>query len=941
MNILLLKGFNNYFNRIVKRCSTLDEYKNNSASYLEFTEVNFNPNDGIATELVVGGPTQTEGNQVLFWERNGTPDYLVAYETTSYNRIISRWFVLESERTRTGQYRIALKRDVLTEHFDEIMEAPCFIEKGIINDTNNSLLYNNESMTYNQIKTNEIQLKDSTNSGWIVGYLDKNRSESKQANPTVAVIDGLPTEYIDEEDLPFSVNPNSGTTVYNHIQDSLTTAIASTHVTSGGWGNLNINQGWRLFSQNTDVLKTDVTSTSMNAYHGTGYIVNKSNPPETSTEFYNTLVNDGFDSFITNAAASFYDKMSNVAFNVTHVKDTSKINLIDNYGFYTWDSPGPDYPEAIQRYYTFFRDTNPTISSTLTDAVNNLIPSSIVVTNKNLYTLYNNKYVKIGSDYYRMSVTPTGFNRFDIYIPNNGNLTFTPVDDNIVSVHKTDALNSELINVISDYNGKYITAVTETVNSSFIIASSVSYSIVLSRLSTATLNVTIPTNKRHTYDCVADIFAIPYGEVKYKLTSGGEVFTTNRTDNLALAKEIASQFGSSACYDLQLVPYVPSSIVRSLMAEDDVLCLTDLEPENYVTATKTIDNTTTQSTFVLFVSSSMGTFDIPVNIEPKDFGYSKSMNYKLSNETEICRLVSPNFNSTFEFSLAKNDGVDVVNVDYTYKPYTPYIHLNPAFKSLYGRDWNDIRGLICGGDFSLSSTDPAWVNYQNNNKNYQLIFNRQIDNLDFNNQIAQEQLEYKSTVGLITGTLGGIVGGAKAGAKAGPFGAALGAITGYTAGFAGGAVNKYFEGDWLNRQQAEARDYAIDMYGYQLGNIKAQPYSIARSESLTNNHKIFPLIEIYECTDTDLAALYSKLTYNSMTIMAVGQLQNYYNSSDIDKVYLKGQLIRLDTINDDFHIIDAIYQELNKGFYVKAPVPEDGPTPILPDVPIVPITPNV
>ena len=59
-----------------------------------------------------------------------------------------------------------------------------------------------------------------------------------------------------------------------------------------------------------------------------------------------------------------------------------------------------------------------------------------------------------------------------------------------------------------------------------------------------------------------------------------------------------------------------------------------------------------------------------------------------------------------------------------------------------------------------------------------------------------------------------------------------------------------------------------------------------------------------------------KIKYKSMTIMAIGSLSNYAISSEFDKVYVKGQLIRLDTINDDFHVIDAIYQEVNKGFYV-------------------------
>lgn len=65
MNILLLRGFNNYFNRIVKKYSTIDDYKNNSSSFLDLANINFNPNDGVATELVIGSVNQLEGNKPL------------------------------------------------------------------------------------------------------------------------------------------------------------------------------------------------------------------------------------------------------------------------------------------------------------------------------------------------------------------------------------------------------------------------------------------------------------------------------------------------------------------------------------------------------------------------------------------------------------------------------------------------------------------------------------------------------------------------------------------------------------------------------------------------------------------------------------------------------------------------------------------------------------
>ena len=88
MTILLLKGYNNYFNRIIKRESSVSAYKSASSAYLEYTSVNFDPNDGIITSLVVGGPNQKisetiQGQtveRILDFEDVGSPDYLIAHE---------------------------------------------------------------------------------------------------------------------------------------------------------------------------------------------------------------------------------------------------------------------------------------------------------------------------------------------------------------------------------------------------------------------------------------------------------------------------------------------------------------------------------------------------------------------------------------------------------------------------------------------------------------------------------------------------------------------------------------------------------------------------------------------------------------------------------------------------------------------------------------------
>ena len=145
---------------------------------------------------------------------------------------------------------------------------------------------------------------------------------------------------------------------------------------------------------------------------------------------------------------------------------------------------------------------------------------------------------------------------------------------------------------------------------------------------------------------------------------------------------------------------------------------------------------------------------------------SDSYSLKISNECEIYKLVSPNYQGEFEFSVAKNYGVERFNVDCTYKPYNPYIHVNPNFKpgGLYGNDFNDGRGLICNGDFSFGMIGDKFAEYELQNKNYQAIFNRQVQNMDVNNAIAREQQAWSGVAGALTGGVAGAVaGGTKGG----------------------------------------------------------------------------------------------------------------------------------------------------------------------------------
>ena len=67
MNLILLKNYNNYYNRIVKKYSTVSDYALNYTNGTVTSVVNWNPNDGVNTE------------QIINWNKGWDPDYLVAY----------------------------------------------------------------------------------------------------------------------------------------------------------------------------------------------------------------------------------------------------------------------------------------------------------------------------------------------------------------------------------------------------------------------------------------------------------------------------------------------------------------------------------------------------------------------------------------------------------------------------------------------------------------------------------------------------------------------------------------------------------------------------------------------------------------------------------------------------------------------------------------------
>lgn len=403
----------------------------------------------------------------------------------------------------------------------------------------------------------------------------------------------------------------------------------------------------------------------------------------------------------------------------------------------------------------------------------------------------------------------------------------------------------------------------------------------------ATFSYSIPAGHRDTEDAPYDIIAIPYGVFN---SAGNEKIAMSAVNALIKTYNVGT---SSPVFDVQLLPYCPlfDTDVANLIENVDYVLI---KGPNAEVLGKVYFSS--RSTFSLSVP-----LDSPIIVQ----------NAKIENVCDVYRLTSPNYNGQFEFTAAKNGGLSVINIDATYIPFNPFIRIAPAFGGLYGAEFKDARGLICGGDFSLPIITSAWVSYQQNNKQYQNIFDRQIKNIEF----TQEQQRIQERWNAATGAVSGGIQGAQMGAAAGPWGAVAGAVIGAGASLAGASLDQYYN----ELARREAIGYTKDVHRLNLQSIEAQPDSLARTTAFNAINKVFPILEYFTCTDEEKNAIAKSISENSMRagfVTTIAEIaQNRWAFGDLeDRGYIAGKLIRA-SINEDPHYLTALNAELLTGFY--------------------------
>lgn len=786
--------FNNYFNRKTiphRGYSWFTKYQIGAQAGVEL----FNFGDGIDTTQLV--------NTNLWANPESVPNYLIVQSDNDLNDY-TRWYITHFDYIRQGQYRATLKRDVLAENYDLILNAPMFIKKGTAND-GDSAIFNTEGQAYNQIKSEEKLLYDETKVPWIVGYIP--RDSFKEATK---ITQQVQTDY----DLSY---------------DTL-----------------------EAFQEAFPFNKTQSNRRSINRYNSAPiYSVRAGSPTQTSVINISWTSNGLFNYSpwrVPNSLSPTYFELAALG--------VSRSTLIKYFGN-TYFKPFLSYSSLGKDVWNLIRNNVVKQMDQSLEAIYNPYNTADFETLKNFL---NGKTVRIGTEsttysYYKINVD-YDYHVFEQQMPAS---TYQLASSAMPFDMLVNNFTPENYIITMDYADYYYT---------------------LEEVKRVDIHATIPASASRLSldDSPYDMFAIPYGALAIFHNGVGE-FVTNKNYS-SIAQAIATSVGSDNIYDVQLLPYCP---LRECIQEDGSFNYTDdMHNMTYI-----LDDKDQAIGNIFWCRTSSFTFNIPLQISVQ--------NYKIENETDMYRLCSPNYNGVFEFNLAKNGGLNYIEVDCTYKPFAPYIKLNPDFKRLYGNDFNDQRGLLCGGDFSVAQTTSAWANYQMQNKNYQNIFDREIQSME----LSKKASLVKGVSNLLPGAVSTLTGMENTG---------LGAVKAGSQ-IINNAANVVWD-QVLKKDQINAKR---DLFNYNLQNIQALPQSLSKSSAFNINSKYVPFLEKYTCTETEKQALVNKIKWQGMTIMRVGAIQDYVWADD---TYIEALPLRLDNLLEDYHMAETISQELDQGTYI-------------------------
>ena len=594
-------NYNNYFNRVIKRLETLADY---GTALYTYTNYNFDPGDNVSTTLIIGKS-----------DYNGSGDYLIEYDNNE--NILARWFIIDSKRTRKGQYEVSLKRDVLAD-FPRLYANSIFSIDRCTVDSSDPRIFNPEGFTYNQIKKEEYRIFDRTACPWIVGYFD----------------------------------PSYNTGGYQTIEDPSTYDFDMGNIRFDEWEYYHLFSNVNIYGPSS-VTELQTVTTFIGGVIGAKFI-------DTPTQ--SRYENISYIGSYANTISIFYKNQS------LFERDRNA----DRHNWFNW--------------------------AALSNKENVEHAPDLTVADVIVLTSYNGRKLKFTDGIYAINFSElpaieTIYDALDntVTAEANNNILYHSSADidssrTVLYKYKTSKIPYYFNYVIMDPSGDAIT-------------------------------YNIPATANMLADAPYKMFCMPYNVLDdYSIKIDG---TTQYSDvSLEIAKDILKISTKQQVLDVQLLPYCPVAFTTytydSASTYNDIDTPSDFVEDVDYTVIKTVNNVTKGKIF--FPTESSFKFTIDEVFRNKYRRSLTSIDYfnplrgdpiKIKNETQFVRFCDATYNASFEMTPAKNNGITSINAYCTYKPYNPYILIAPGYDGLYGRTFDDSRGLLCQGDYSLPDSDTA------------------------------------------------------------------------------------------------------------------------------------------------------------------------------------------------------------------------------------------
>lgn len=817
--------FNNYYNRIIKKYDTIADYGDPLATQ---TDCNFVHGDGINTSF-----TLNKGTTLL-----DTPDYVLVLD---YNNNISRWFVINSFKSRNGQDLLTLRRDLVADFFDDVLKrSPSLIRKGYVDNTS-PFIFNNEGVQYNKIKREEVLIKDESNCSYIVGFFANN------AFPSGATVNGT----IKDDNYAYSFTDLASFPYSDYVEGAGNSHTQEAKICRNN--SVNTRTFYALKNSGRRVISASQTWNAEMFFNKSNFSLPTGTSPLYATSFngkiyYNT------------------DAMSN------NVRLKSDAN-VDGAGGFT-----ADRNQAFTNYYSIMSSNMNYDDATLTLSV-----ETIFGLQKSLYdalNAYNGKKIKLGSTVYDCEIVITSPVLETKTSALNPNIAWNSVLEKINSYIPTSLQLSNSVGSLRELD--YVSSSNKqyTVDDIRLLLQTQQVYLQFSEAATdISTTVDTPSNRTHLSEQPYDMFVlINESNIPYKI--GTTDYVSNHEININMAQAICEAAGGAA-YDVQIVPFNP--IRGAILADGTINWL------NYDSHAIKDANNNVVGHYILCSSA-----DLKFTLEKDELKFNPS-DYKLDYNTRQYRLCSPNQETIFDFSPSVNGGIDTWEVTANYRPFASYIKIQPTWKSWYGEaTYNgstDFRGLVYNSSLCVTQLNDAWSNYVSNNKNFQQLFDNQINTLTKQQSIElnamEETLGWRSYTGMPISSIARVIGGSKD-----------------------------------IEMQRELNNVALSKlntdFKYQLDNIQSMPHTIKKLTNINGDTRVFPYIEIYGCSEDEEKSFNLKMKYTGYTIMTTGYCWDYLKVGE--ETFIQADLIRLDLSfseeTADNHMAVEIAAELDKGLYI-------------------------